>query len=71
MTLTSISAKFYNALIRNRIELEIEKILGKNLNGFRRKRSTTSDSNNPLNHRRSTCKKSLDSTIVCRFLQGI
>ena len=42
ITLTSIAAKIYNALLRNRIELEIDKILRKNQNGFRRNRSTTS-----------------------------
>ena len=42
ITLTSIAAKIYNALQRNRIEPKIEKILRKNQNGFRRNRSTTS-----------------------------
>ena len=32
----------YNALLRNRIELKTEKILRNKQNGFRRKRSTTS-----------------------------
>ena len=41
ITLTSIAAKIYNALLLNRIELEIEKTLRKNKNGFRRNRSTT------------------------------
>ena len=41
-TLTSITAKICNALLLNRIELEIEKILCKIQNGFRRNRSTTS-----------------------------
>ena len=41
-TLTSIAAKIYNALLRNRIEPEIDNILRKNQNGFRRNRSTTS-----------------------------
>ena len=41
ITLTSIAAKIYNALRRNRIEPKIENIL-KNQNGFRRNRSTTS-----------------------------
>ena len=41
-TLTSIAAKIYNALIRNRIEPKIDNILRKNQNGFRRNRSTTS-----------------------------
>ena len=42
ITLTSIAAKIYNALLRNRIEPEINNILRKNQNGFRRNRSTTS-----------------------------
>ena len=41
ITLTSIAAKIYNALLRNRIEPKID-ILRKNQNGFRRNRSTTS-----------------------------
>ena len=42
ITLTSLAAKIYNALLRNRIEPEIDNILWKNKNGFRRNRSTTS-----------------------------
>ena len=42
ITLTSIAAKIYNALLRNRIESKIDNILRKNQNGFRRNRSTTS-----------------------------
>ena len=42
ITLTFIAAKIYNALLRNRIEPKIDKILRKNQNGFRRNRSTTS-----------------------------
>ena len=42
ITLTSIAAKIYNALLRNRIEARIDNILRKNQNGFRRNRSTTS-----------------------------
>ena len=42
ITLTSIIAKIYNALQRNRIEPKIDNILRKNQNGFRRNRSTTS-----------------------------
>ena len=37
-----ITAKIYNALLRNRIEPKIDNILRKNQNGFRRNRSTTS-----------------------------
>ena len=42
ITLTSIAAKIYNALLRNRIVPQIDKIPRKNQNGFRRNRSTTS-----------------------------
>ena len=42
ITLTSIAAKIYNALLRNRIEPRIDNVLRKNQNGFRRNRSTTS-----------------------------
>ena len=42
ITLTSIAAKIYNALLRNRIEPKIDNILRKNQDGFRRNRSTTS-----------------------------
>ena len=42
ITLTSIAAKIYNALLRNRMEPKIDNILRKNQNGSRRKRSTTS-----------------------------
>ena len=42
ITLTSIAAKIYNALLRNCIEPKIENILWKNQNSFRRNRSTTS-----------------------------
>ena len=42
ITLTSIAAKIYNALLRNRIEPKIDNILRKNQNGFWRNRSTTS-----------------------------
>ena len=42
ITLTFITAKIYNALLRNRIEPKIDNILQKNQNGFRRNRSTTS-----------------------------
>ena len=42
ITLTSIAAKKFNALLRNRIEAKIDNILRKNQNSFRRNRSTTS-----------------------------
>ena len=42
ITLTSIAAKIYNALLRNCIEPKIDNILRKNQNGFQRNRSMTS-----------------------------
>ena len=42
ITLTSIAAKIYNALLHNHTEPKIDNILRKNQNGFRRNRSTTS-----------------------------
>ena len=42
ISLTSIAAKIYNALLRNRIEPQIDNILRKKQNGFWRNRSTTS-----------------------------
>ena len=42
ITLTSIAAKIFNALLRNQIEPKIDNILRKNENGFRKNRSTTS-----------------------------
>ena len=42
ITLTSIAAKIYNALLWNCIEPKIDNILRKNQNGFWRNRSTTS-----------------------------
>ena len=42
ITHTSLAAKIYNALLRNRREPQIKNILRKNSNGFRRNRSTTS-----------------------------
>ena len=42
ITLTSIAAKIYNALLRNCMEPKIDNILRKNQKGFRRNKSTTS-----------------------------
>ena len=56
ITLSSIVAKIYNTLLFNCIEPEIDKILRKNQNGFQRNQSTTSDSDNLSNFRRSLCK---------------
>ena len=65
----AIAGKVYNALILNRIEPEIEKILRKNQTGFQKNRSK--DSDNSPNHQRSTYKNNLGSTIVRRFRQNI
>ena len=42
ITVTSIAAKIYYALLLNCIKLEIKKILRKDQNGFRRNLTTTS-----------------------------
>ena len=42
ITLTSIAAKIYNALLHNHIQSKIENILRKNQNGFQRNQSTIS-----------------------------
>ena len=42
ITLTSIAANIYNALLQNRLEPKIHNILRKNQNGFRKNRCTTS-----------------------------
>lgn len=41
ITLTCIAAKIYNLLLLNRIRPEVDKLLRKNQNGFRKNRSTT------------------------------
>ena len=70
IALSSIAAKIYNALLRNHIEPEIDKILKKNQNGFRRNRSTTSQI---WTIRRiiegARAKKHLN--IICRLRQGL
>ena len=42
ITLTAIAAKTYNSTLRNRIQPEIENVLRRNQNGFRKNRSTGS-----------------------------
>ena len=42
ITIRSIAAKMYDALLGNRIEPKIKKIFRKNQKGFQRNRSTTS-----------------------------
>ena len=41
ITLTPIAAKIYNLMLLNKIRTEIDPILKKNQNGFRKNRSTT------------------------------
>ena len=66
----SIAANIYNALLRNRIEPKIEKILRKNQNSFRRNRSTTSQI---LTIRQilKVCVKPRGNTIIRQLLQSI
>ena len=40
ITLTPIAAKIYNSMLLNRIQPEVEKVLRRNQNGFRKSRST-------------------------------
>ena len=72
ITLTSIAAKIYNALLRNRIEPKIGSILRKNQNGFRRNRSTTSQI---LTIRRIIegvwAKKPSGDITICRLYQRL
>ena len=74
ITLTSISAKIYNALLRNRIEPKIDNILRKNQNGFRRNRNRSMTSQ-ILTIRRILegvqTKKPRGDITICRLYQGI
>ena len=63
ITLTSIAAKIYDALLRNRIEPKIDNILRKNRNGFRRNRSTTLQI--------LTICRILEGVTICRLYQGL
>ena len=72
ITLTAIEAKIYNALLLNHIKPTIEKILRKNQNGFRRKRSSTSQILTIHWILEGVhAKKPVGDTIICRPLQGI
>ena len=64
ITLTSITAKIYNALLRNRIEPKIEKILRKNQNGFRKNRSMISSILTIRHILKGVRAKNLDATIL-------
>ena len=64
ITLTSIAAKIYNALLRNRIVPQIDKILNKNQNGFRRNRSMTSQMLTIRRIRKGVRAKNLQATLL-------
>ena len=64
ITLTSIAAKIYNALLRNCIEPKIENIFRKNQNGFQRNRSTTSQILTICRILEGVCAKNLKATIL-------
>ena len=64
ITLTFITAKIYNALLRNCIEPKIEKILRKEQNGFRRNRSTTSQTLTIRRILEGVCTKNQDASIL-------
>ena len=70
ITLTSIAAKIYNALLRNHIEPKIDNILRKNQTGFRRNKSTQI-----LTIRRILegvrAKKPTDNITSCRLYPGL
>ena len=64
ITLMSIAAKIYNALLHNRIEPKIDNILGKNQNGFQRNRSTASQILTIRRILEGVCSKNLQATIL-------
>ena len=64
ITLTSIAAKIYNALLQNRIEPKIDNILRKNQNGFRRNRSTTSQISTIRRILEGVRAKNLQATLI-------
>ena len=64
ITLTSIAAKIYNALLRNRREPQIDNILKKNQNGFRRNRSMTSQILTIRRILESVRAKNLQATLI-------
>ena len=64
ITLTSIAAKIYNALLRNRIEPKIDNILRKNQNGFWRNRSPTSQILNIRRILEGVRAKNLQATLI-------
>ena len=69
ITLTSIAAKIYNALLRNLIEPKIDNILRKKQNGLRRNRPTSLEI--MTIRRRFTRKKPRGDNIICRLYEGL
>ena len=64
ITLTSIGAKIYNALICNDTEPKIDRILRENQNGFQRNWSTTWQMLTIHQILEGVCAKNLDTTIL-------
>ena len=64
ITLTSVAAKIYNALLRNCIEPKIEKILTKNQNIFRRNQSMTLQTMTIRQILIGVCPKNLEATLL-------
>ena len=64
ITLTSIAAKIYNALLCNHIEPKIDRVLRKNQNSFRRNRFTTSQILTICRILEGVCSKDLQATIL-------
>ena len=64
ITLTSIAAKIYNALLCNHIGPKIENMLWKNQNGYRRNRSTMSQILTIRRIPEGLCAKTLEATIL-------
>ena len=71
ITLTSIAAKIYNALLQNRIEPKMDNVLRKNQNGFQRNRSATSQILTIRRTLEGVWAKSLQVTILFVYLTKI
>ena len=71
ITLTSIEAKLYNALLQNRIEPKVEKIPRKNQKAFGKNDPRHHKFDYPSNSRMCKGKKTRGYNIICRLLQGL
>ena len=69
--ITLIAAKVYNTLLLKYIWFEIKKIFRKIRMALEKLIHNITDSFNPLNHQRSTWKKSWGNTLIHICLQGI